>query len=291
MSLNRSFNLARAMAGFVLCAGAAGIVHAQSAPATSAAQGVLDATFVFNLGGFLVNTDTKARLNGSSASNPEVDFDRTFGKASDETRIRADALWRITPTHHLRFLYFDNTIDRSRVISENIKWGDLEFQAGANVLSQTEFKIVELAYEYAFMRRPGFELAGSVGVHYMDLSLGLSGSATLTNPDGTVSTSAVRSKSSSVPVPLPVIGVRAAWAVSPQWLVDVQGQVFKAKFDEYDGRVTDLRASATWMYSPHFGVGLGYNTFITKVDVDKASYNGRVHVGYSGLQLFLTGAF
>jgi hypothetical protein len=98
-------------------------------------------------------------------------------------------------------------------------------------------------------------------------------------------------KKGSVPVPLPVFGVRAGWVVAPQWYVDVQGQMFKAKIDQYNGRVVDMRVSATWMFSQSFGLGLGYNSFRTNVEAEKESFDGRIRLGYSGLQLFLTGAF
>src|SRR5947208_3193516 len=114
-------------------AGVTGLAQAQLTPAKS----LLQDKFVFNLGGFIVGTDVTAHLNGSSSTNPDVDFDQTFGNGSDSTRIRADALWRITPNHHLRFLYFNNTSDRTRAIDRNIASGDYTFQAGATVESKT----------------------------------------------------------------------------------------------------------------------------------------------------------
>jgi len=277
----------RVTAAALLCAGAISAAHAQMSPA----QALLNNTFVGSLGGFVVSTDTTARLNGSSSTNPDIDFDQTFGNGSDSTRIRADLLWRITPAHHLRFLYFDDRTNRSRVIDRNVQWGDYTFQAGGLVEAETKFRIFELAYEYAFLRQPDFELSGTLGVHYMDLKTRLSGNATISNGQGGVSAAGSASKDSSVPLPLPVVGIRAGWAVAPQIYLEGQGQFFKANIGDYDGRVTDLRASATWMFSPGFGVGLGYNKFITKVDVDKTSFNGAARVGYSGLQLFVTGTF
>ena len=107
-----------------------------------------------------------------------------------------------------------------------------------------------------------FELSGTFGVHYMDLKTRLSGNATITNGQGDRVGRRSVTKENSVPLPLPVIGIRAGWAVAPQWYLEGQGQFFKANIGDYDGRVTDLRASATWMFSPGFGVGLGYNQFI-----------------------------
>src|SRR6188768_1641178 len=201
--------------------GAASLAHAQLTPA----QSLIQDKFVMNLGGFIVGTDVTAHLNGSSSTNPDIDFDQTFGDGSDATRVRADALWRITPNHHLRFLYFNNTHDVTRAIDRNIVWG-----------------------EYAFWRTPDVEISGSLGVHYMKLSQQLSGTATFTNGNGGTTTGFTR-KENTVPLPLPVIGVRAAWAFAPQWVLEGQGQVFKADFDGYDGRITDLRAGVTWMFS------------------------------------------
>jgi len=267
--------------------GGAGLARAQLTPA----QSLIQDKFVFNLGGFIVGTDVTAHLNGSTSKNPDVDFDQTFGNGSDSTRIRADALWRITPNHHLRFLYFNNTSDRTRAIDRNIAWGDYTFQAGATVESKTKFQIYELAYEYALWRTSDVEVSGSLGVHYMKLSQQLSGTATFTDANGVTSAASFTRKENSIPVPLPVIGARVAWAFAPQWVLEGQGQLFKADISGYDGKVTDMRAGVTWMFSQNFGAGVGYNRFITTVETSKERFDGRVRLGYSGVQLYLTGAF
>jgi hypothetical protein len=268
---------------------------AASAPAfaqsSGNAQGLLNNSWVFNAGAFVLGTDIKGSLNGQSVNNPEVNFDDTFGKASDATRIRLDGLWRINPNHHLRFMYFDNTVTRNRVIDRDIAWGDNTFHAGGNVEAKTSSKVYELAYEYAFMRRPTYELAGSIGVHYMDLSLRMSGNGTITNPDGTVTSGQFESKQGNVPVPLPVLGLRGGWVVAPDWYIDAQAQLFKLNYNGINGNWSDLRVGGTWMFSRNFGIGLGYNRFYTHVDLDKSGFNGNLKFGYSGLQAYLTGTF
>jgi hypothetical protein len=70
---------------------AAGWADPGLAQSSSPAQALLDDGFVVNIGAFLFQTDTKAQLNGQSVSNPEVDFDKSFGKPKDANRVRADA--------------------------------------------------------------------------------------------------------------------------------------------------------------------------------------------------------
>jgi len=136
-----------------------------------------------------------------------------------------------------------------------------------------------------------FVVAASLGVHYMDMKLQLSGTASGIDANGNPFQGQASTKVSSLPAPLPVIGLRAGWVVAPDWYVDAQAQVFRVKVGAYDGNWSDLRLGATWMFHRNYGVGLGYNRFATKVDVDKNDFNGSLKLDYSGLQAYLTGSF
>ena len=66
----------------------------------------------------VLNTNIRASLNGRSEPS-QIDLDEVCGRSDDATRIRADALWRITPAHHLRFMFFGNKTDRSRTVERD----------------------------------------------------------------------------------------------------------------------------------------------------------------------------
>jgi hypothetical protein len=273
-------------------------VAAQSSPPPGAsekspAEHVVSDEWLVNLGAFVLSTNISGDLSGAaSGSNQEIDFSHDFGTDANATRVRADILWRITPRHHVRLLYFNNNVERTRTIDTKIDWGDYEFPANASVTAQSKFSVYEGVYEYAFMRDPTYEVAASIGVHFEDITLKLAGEATVYNPDGTILRSGnVESKSSSVPAPLPVIGLRGGWAVADNWYLDLQGQFFRFKVDQVDGNWFDLRADATYMFNRHWGLGLGYNRFNTHVDLTKPHFNGRLNLGYSGLLAFVTGSF
>ena len=277
----------RFMAGVAFTACTAGAAVAQSSPA----QALLDDRFVISVGAFVLNTNVRASLNGQSGSNPEIDFDEVFGRSNDTTRIRADALWRITPTHHLRFMYFNTKADRSKTVDRTLDWGDDTFGVGANVTFSHELEIFELAYEYAFIRRPAYELAASLGVHLTDTTVQLAGNASITRPDGSIETAAATTRSSSLPAPLPVIGLRGGWVIAPAWHVEGLVQYFRADVGGYDGYWSDIRIGTTWMYNRHVGIGLSYNRFATSVKVERNDFEGRLRTGYSGLQAYLSFAF
>jgi hypothetical protein len=261
------------------------------AQSTAGAAGLLNDQWVVNLGAFVFGTEVKARLDGQSLSNPEIDFDKTFGKANDATRVRGDLLWRITPEHRLRAMYFNNSVARSRVLEEDVRWGDYTFNSGSRAEFRHKLQVLDLSYEYAFLRRPTYEVAASAGVHYMDMTLQLSGTASITDAEGNTTTSSATTKSSSLPAPLPVLGLRVGWVAAPDWYIVAEGQFFKSKIGSYDGYWSDMRVGATWMYHRNYGIGLGYDRFLTNLDVSKDDFDGRLKLGYSGLQAYLTGTF
>ena len=264
------------------------IAAASSVPS----QQFLNERVVLDVGIFVLGTTTKANLNGQSVNNPEVDLNHTFGTGSDNSRFRVDGLWRITPRQHVQFMYFTNSVTRTRNIDAPIDWGDYQFQAGASVTAKNRVSVYELGYEYAFVRKPTFELAGSFGIHYTKASIGLSGMATLIQPGGTSTGSSFEvDKTASVPAPLPVIGLRAGWAFSPHFFLTGQVQAFDFSYDQFHGHWTDVNVGLQYLFNRHFGLGLGYDDFSTNLSVSRTDFNGRLKLGYRGGLIFLSGAF
>ena len=123
------------------------------------------------------------------------------------------------------------------------------------------------------------------------MSVKVSGQATLTDANGNVSQASYSTSNSNLPAPLPVIGARAAWAVTPKIFIEPEVQWLSYHYDGYRGSWWDLRVAGKWMFSRHFGLGVGYDYFHVNVDVDKARFNGNVNLGYSGLQAMIVGSF
>jgi hypothetical protein len=265
------------------------------ARADSPAEDLLKDRFNVDLGTFVVGSNLNGSLRGTAnTNNQNINFDKVFGTDADQTRWRADVLWRITQRQHLRFMYFDNDISRTRTIDQDLEWGDYTFVASGQVTAEQKFRVSELSYEFAFLRADNYELVASGGIHLDDLTLKLSGNALLTvdTPTGPVQQPATfTTKQSSVPVPLPVLGLRGDWAVSDHVYLDASAQVFKLSYQGIDGNWSDLRAGAAWMFNHHFGIGIGYDRFATHIDLNKGSFNGRLNVGYSGVLIYARGGF
>jgi hypothetical protein len=251
---------------------------------TAAEPNLLTNPFYVSLGTYIVNSDTKLELDGEAGTGDRVDLERTFG---DDTanRFRIDAYWRFAGKHKLRALWFDSSRSASRVLEEEINWGDETFPVGAEVDFDFDFSIYELAYEYAFLRRQNFEIAGSAGLHYTKFAARLS--AELGQPGATTE----ESDSARVDAPLPVFGLRGIWNPGGNFWIDGSAQIFSLSIDEYDGRLTDYRLAALWQPKKWLGLGVGYNAFTVDVDVDKDSFRGSMKWTYKGPQVFLSASF
>jgi hypothetical protein len=278
-------------------------INAQTSSAAAAnttgenwpSAGLYHSTVTVTLGGFLVSSNINGSLDGSAnTSGQRIDFDKEFGTGAEQTRLVADVVWRITPRQHLRLSYFDNDVQRTRTIDKDLPWGDYTFLAGGQVTAETRLQAYELSYEFAFLQRPNYEIIAVGGIYFYDLTLKLSGNASLTEdtPAGPVEQmAAFTSKSNSVSAPLPVLGLRGNWAVSPHVYLTATAQLFSLSYQGVSGNWSDLGAQATWAFSKHFGVGLGYDRFATHADVSKLSFNGRLNYAYQGLVLFVKGGF
>jgi hypothetical protein len=246
-----------------------------------------DARWQFELGTFLVSTDTKVRVDGSSTrTGTSFDAEHTLG-LDDSTRFRADAAWRFAQRHRLRAMYFTNNRSNTRRLDEEITFDDTTYPVGAEVRTENDTSIIELAYEYAFMQREGWELAGSFGLHQTTFELTLNADVTI--PGSSVSTHL--GEKAKTDAPLPLIGLRGTWQLGEDWLLNAQAQYFQLKYDPYDGSITDLKLDVTWMFAEHFGVGLGYNQFAFRFDVDEDSFHGTLKWKYGGALLFMKAAW
>lgn len=249
----------------------------------------LDARLLVDVGWFFMSTDMRVRVDGETeeTTGDDVDFDDTFG-IGDFDRFRAEVLWRISDRHGVRFMYFENNRDATRSIDRDVTFQDETFPVGATVNARSNLTVAQLGYEYAFMRRDTYELAAGIGIHYVDLALGLD--ATVTAQGSTVSESL--DEEAATKAPLPVLGLRGTWSLPHNFYITGQIQYFYLEFDPYSGSLLDLKASAVWQMSDHVGIGLAYNDFAFRFDIeDRGEFDGRLRWDYGGAIAFVTFMF
>jgi len=271
--------------GWWACLATAGLGVSSTAMAQDEPNLLTD-PFRIAVGTYIVSSEPTVQLNGETVRGDRVDFDKVLG-GGDATRVRLDADWRFgdTQRHKIRALAFAVSRDRTETIDEEIEWGGDTYPVNAELKAEFKFSIIELAYEYAFLKTDTYEVGGSIGLHYAGLEASLKAERTSTGETLNLSNEA------SVDVPLPVIGGRGLWKLPNNFYVDAQAQFFALSIDEYDGSVQDYRLMLTWQPKPWLGLGLGYNSFKVDVDVDKDNFNGSLDWTYDGPMIFYSASF
>ena len=249
----------------------------------------LDARLLVDVGWFFMSTDMRVRVDGEAQeeTGDDVDFDDTFG-IGDFDRFRADVLWRISGRHAVKFMYFENNRDATRSATRDVTFRGETFPVGATINAHSDVTVAQLGYEYAFRRRDTYELAGGIGIHYVDLGLGLD--ATVTAQGSTASRSL--DEEASTQAPLPVLGLRGTWSLPHNFYITGQVQYFYLEFDPYSGSLLDLKASVVWQMTDHVGIGVAYNDFAFRFDIeDRGDFDGRVRWDYGGAIAYVTFMF
>lgn len=247
--------------------------------AGAAERDPLQARFIVDAGTFLLSTDTRVRLDGTLAvgqRGTDINFEQTFG-IGDADRFRLDAFWRIHERHALRGAFFQNNRTGSRTLERDITFGNVTYPLSAQVSARSDATIGQLTYEYAFLRRKRYEVAASLGVYYADLKFELAGT----------SGQQLRQQDASTQAPLPLVGVRGLWRLTDALYISGQVQYFDVSVDPYSGSLIDLKAALVWQATDHVGLGVAYDDFNFRFDIDDGNdFTGRLRWDYGGVMAF-----
>jgi hypothetical protein len=250
-------------------------------------RGPIDQDVQVSLGGFFMNFDTDVRLDGeSSRTGTDINWEDEFD-FQDQDRFRVDAFWRFAPKHKVRFLYFQNNRGNTNVLTRDIEFGDTTFPVNLQVDSRLDTRILELAYEYAFLRRENMELSGSFGIHNIKIEAGLRGAINTPGGGGTAEVEEVADGNG----PLPVLGLHYLWHMGNNFYFDGLAQFFFAKIDNYDGSLQDYKLGVTWYPWRNVGFGVAYNQFVTRLDIEKDNFRGHLKLQYGGPLAYFTVGF
>jgi len=241
--------------------------------------------FSLDIGYFIAQTDTNVRLG--SGLGVSVDMEDLLGLDSTDSAGRVRAAWRFTDNrrHRLDFQWFGFRRDGSNTIGEDIHYKDKDgndqvIEAGTYLESFFDFDIYQLAYSYSFFQDDRIDLAGSLGLYVMPIDFGFTATG-LVNVGG----------SESFTAPLPVLGVRADFEITPKWYFRSGLQVFYLEIGEFQGSILQTNVAIEYLPWKHFGFGLGFDSLNVKVEADGDDYpgidfKGEVNFHYTGLQLY-----
>ncbi len=249
------------------------------APGAVAAEASTDElpwkTWEFLLGGYLSTLDSTLRVDSRSAgTGTEIDLEDDLGFKKSLNTVRLDAIWRFRPRHRADVSYYRLSRDTLRALDRTIEIGDKIFPEGTTVASDLELTIYKASYSYSVVHNSRLDVGFSAGLHILEWESQIAAE--------TIGLT----QSSKLLAPLPVLGVRGNWAITPVFFLKVNVDVFALSVEGTGGRLTDGLIAIEYDAFKHFGVGLGYNRVSMHITGDKDDLFGEIGAEYGAVMLY-----
>ncbi len=200
------------------------------------------------LGAFFITSDSDLELGGGVGI--KVDAEEVLGLDEHITTFRADAFWRITRRNRVDFTYYAMNRDGSNDLRVDIPDGDGgSFPVGTKIKTDFDMTILRGSYAWSFFKNQYFDLGIAGGLYGLsvDFDIKRSGSGG-SNKEETDFT-----------FPLPVIGLRGSFALTPNFFIRQSFDYFYVNFGDYEGQLVDILAAVEWNALKYLGLGVGYN--------------------------------
>lgn len=241
--------------------------------------------FSLNAGYFISNTKTDLSLG--SGLGVTVDVEELLDLDTTNSVFRVDAFWRFTENrrHRLDFTWFSFRRDGNRTIGKDIEYEDDEgnlitIPTGSQVNTKFDLDIYKVAYSYSFFQDDRMDLAANIGLYMLPIDIGIN-AAGLINVD----------ENERFTAPLPTLGIRMDFAITPKWFLRSGFDVFYLEIKEFKGAIYESHAAIEYLPWKHLGFGLGFNVFNLDIEADGEDYPqidfvGELNFKYSGLLLY-----
>jgi hypothetical protein len=244
----------------------------------------------FSLGAFFPTFETKVRLNGETSNGTEIDVEKDLGLNNNLTAFQFQGFYRFGDHARIDLTYVPWSREKTRTIDKEIQWGDVTYDAGAEIHSKLNAELLNIIYKYSFINNGKVTFGVNGGVSAIWAKAELSGEGTIS---GGGTASGTIAKKSDVIVPIPVIGVHFDMLLTKKLLWRAEGNYFAANVSGYNGHISVLGTSIEYFFTRNIGAGVGFasDMYNIKKSGDNGSGEARVRYGFSGATAYVQAQF
>lgn len=232
--------------------------------------------FAINIGeDYLFDTDTDFSARSSSGLiGTSINFERDLGGDERLGTPRIDGYYRFNPNHRLDFSWIRIDRDGSELLSRDISFLDNTFTVATRLDSEVDASFTKLAYTWSFY-------------HSEEVELGLTAGAVLTDYDIRISAQNEQ-VNESVKAPLPILGLRLDYQISPRWHVKLKNDsVYIDLGDQLKGSFETNSLALEWRVARNVALGLGSERMALDATVDDGDFRGRLANFYRSARLYV----
>jgi hypothetical protein len=233
-------------------------------------------------GGFLAALDSSVRLGVTEATGIDVDLEGALGVDSGLFVFRADGLWRFSRNlrHRFDLSYIGYFRTATRTIQEDIEISDdLILSAGDVVDTKYNIQIFKFLYSWSLYQDDRVDLGIGGGLFIMPISISIN------------DRSDNEEKAQDITAPLPVLDLRADFAITPKFYYRQKIDLFFLRVGDFQGSIIDTTLTLEYRIWRRLGVGFGYESFRLRVQAQGSGSgilqpNGKIQTEYNGLLFY-----
>ncbi len=234
--------------------------------------------WMVRLGAYIIDgANTQVSVNSAIGLGAVIDYQKDLGGEDGDTIPRIDGYYRFNERHRIDFTSF--SIDRkgTRTLAVDLEIGDEIYSASETINSDIKYALYRLGYGYSFYHSPKTELTLTAGLNITEYDLSFS------LDDGS------KAESAGVTVPLPVVGLRMGYAITPKWNVRYVSEAFFIDIDDtFRGAILNFELNTEYRLFKHFALGAGLARIGVNAEIDDEDWRGKVTDSYRGFNLFGT---
>ena len=250
----------------------------------------LTSDWQITVGGNLTAFDTAAAWAPKGLAGAAIDVEDTLGLDEQTSTFVLAVQYRFNRRHSLGLSATELDRSASRVVDEEIEWGDYVFRAEGRVDTELETRVFKLIYRYDFSDMDRLNAGFLAGLSTFDLGATLSGEARLESDAGDEWVEGVVEGASAV-APVPVVGFFLDYAVSPRWVIRFGASVVDLSISTHSGRVLEADFTFEYAVSDLFGIGGGLGGTDIEYRSEKKDETFAIRYRFNYLGAYLTFSF
>jgi hypothetical protein len=271
--------------GFLTSGAAVGAAFVAFAPPAHAQN--IDDRYWLEVQAFWPDIDTTVRVEGNGGLiGTEIDLESDLKLKDRKSLPAVFAGARIGERWSIIGEYYALDRGASASASRDLVFDDVTFPAGATISSEFNTDVYRLAVGYSFVRSDKVDLGAALGLHVTQFEVALEGQGRIGN--AAIST---QNRKRDALAPLPTLGLFGAYQVTPRLSLGGRVDYLSLKVSDYDGRLINAEARASYRLFKNVGVGVMYRYVDYDLDIEKDRWNGEVAYKFKGPAIFLQAAF
>lgn len=246
----------------------------------------------FGAGGmWTVNSTSGAVGREQGGVGVYVNLEDVFNLPGERNVFAGTAEWRVKGKHSIDFGYTGVNRESSRVIEQNVEWGNYVFTGGAKVDFKWNLRFPYVAYRYDFLNSKKVIIGGSAGISYFGLTSGLQADGGVTDLEGNPVTGSIN-EGTSLNFPVPLVGLQLDWAFAKRFALRTYMRFLYIDVSGFKGSHRMTGMIVDYFPTKHFGIGVGYNNILLDLkEFTSGDKKGKAAIGVQGFSLMLKGTF